>query len=100
MTFEIDRRKTENDGRHPRDASSAAPARSRSIGSSRSISKPRSGAGSSGQATELESESLLSERFAISRITVRQAIDDLVRKQIVVRKQGKGTFVTQPDGKA
>jgi GntR family transcriptional regulator len=44
----------------------------------------------------LESESLLSERFAVSRITVRQAIEDLARKQIVVRKQGKGTFVTQP----
>jgi GntR family transcriptional regulator len=44
----------------------------------------------------LDSESLLSERFAVSRITVRQAIEELVRKQIVVRKQGKGTFVTQP----
>ena len=44
----------------------------------------------------LDSESLLSDRFAISRITVRQAIEELVRKQIVVRKQGKGTFVTQP----
>ena len=44
----------------------------------------------------LESESRLSDRFAISRITVRQAVEELVRKQIVVRKQGKGTFVTQP----
>lgn len=44
----------------------------------------------------LDSESVLSERFAVSRITVRLAIDDLVRKQIVLRKQGKGTFVTQP----
>src|SRR5687767_5549191 len=44
----------------------------------------------------LESESLLSDRFAVSRITVRQAIEELARKQIVVRKQGKGTFVTQP----
>jgi GntR family transcriptional regulator len=44
----------------------------------------------------LESESLLSERFSVSRITVRQAIEELVRKQIVVRKQGKGTFVTDP----
>jgi GntR family transcriptional regulator len=44
----------------------------------------------------LDSESLLSERFAVSRITVRQAVEELVRKQIVVRKQGKGTFVTQP----
>lgn len=44
----------------------------------------------------LDSESLLISRFAVSRITVRQAIDELVRKQIVIRKQGKGTFVTQP----
>jgi GntR family transcriptional regulator len=44
----------------------------------------------------LESESLLSDRFAVSRITVRQAIEELVRQQIVIRKQGKGTFVTQP----
>lgn len=45
---------------------------------------------------KLESEELLIKRFQVSRITVRQAIDDLVRKQIVVRKQGKGTFVTAP----
>src|SRR5215207_506258 len=44
----------------------------------------------------LESESLLADRFAVSRITVRQAIEELVRQQIVIRKQGKGTFVTQP----
>jgi GntR family transcriptional regulator len=44
----------------------------------------------------LDSESLLIDRFAVSRITVRQAIDELVRKQFVVRKQGKGTFVTRP----
>lgn len=44
----------------------------------------------------LDSESELSHRFAVSRITVRQAIEELVQKQIVVRKQGKGTFVTQP----
>jgi GntR family transcriptional regulator len=44
----------------------------------------------------LDSESQLSERFAVSRITVRQAVEELVRKRIVVRKQGKGTFVTQP----
>jgi GntR family transcriptional regulator len=44
----------------------------------------------------LDSESELSHRFAVSRITVRQAIEELVHQQIVVRKQGKGTFVTQP----
>lgn len=44
----------------------------------------------------IDSEDVLARRFAISRITVRQAIAELVRKQILVRKQGKGTFVTQP----
>ena len=44
----------------------------------------------------IDSEGLLAKRFAISRITVRQAIAELVRKQILVRKQGKGTFVTLP----
>ena len=44
----------------------------------------------------LDSEGQLSERFGVSRITVRQAIEELARKQLVVRKQGKGTFVTKP----
>ena len=44
----------------------------------------------------LESESRLSERFAVSRITLRQAIGNLARKNILVRRQGKGTFVTRP----
>jgi GntR family transcriptional regulator len=44
----------------------------------------------------LDSEGALSQRFAVSRITVRQAIEELARKQLVIRKQGKGTFVTKP----
>jgi len=44
----------------------------------------------------LDSEGQLSDRFGVSRITVRQAIEELARKQFVVRKQGKGTFVTKP----
>ena len=44
----------------------------------------------------IDSEDELALRFGVSRITVRQAIAELVRKQILVRKQGKGTFVTQP----
>jgi len=44
----------------------------------------------------IDSEDLLSRRFAISRITVRQAIEELVRQHILVRRQGKGTFVTTP----
>lgn len=44
----------------------------------------------------LDSEIVLGKRFAVSRITLRQAVDDLVRKRLVIRKQGKGTFVTAP----
>lgn len=44
----------------------------------------------------IESETALMERYGVSRITLRQAVDDLVRKQLLVRKQGKGTFVTAP----
>src|SRR5262245_54738330 len=44
----------------------------------------------------LPSEGELAERYAVSRITLRQAVGALVRKQILVRKQGKGTFVTAP----
>src|SRR5688572_11241600 len=44
----------------------------------------------------LEPESSLAGRFRVSRITLRQAVADLVRKELVVRKQGKGTFVTGP----
>ena len=41
----------------------------------------------------LPSESKLSERFDVSRVTVRLALDELVAKGLVVRRQGKGTFV-------
>jgi GntR family transcriptional regulator len=44
----------------------------------------------------LPSEEALVRWFAVSRITVRLAVDELVRKQLIVRKQGKGTFVTLP----
>jgi GntR family transcriptional regulator len=44
----------------------------------------------------LESEALLTRRFRVSRITLRQSVAELVRKRLLVRKQGKGTFVTAP----
>lgn len=43
---------------------------------------------------KLDSELRLTQRFKVSRITIRQAIDELVRQNVLVRKQGKGTFVT------
>ncbi len=41
----------------------------------------------------IPSERELSEKYGISRVTVRHAIEDLVDRGILVRKQGKGTFV-------
>lgn len=54
----------------------------------------RSGALKPGE--RLPSEGELAERYGVSRITLRQAVGALVRQQILVRKQGKGTFVTAP----
>jgi GntR family transcriptional regulator len=54
----------------------------------------RSGALKQGE--RLDSEKLLARRFQVSRITVRQAVEELVRGDMLVRKQGKGTFVTTP----
>lgn len=41
----------------------------------------------------IESEAALCARFEISRVTARLAMDELVKKGLVERKQGKGTFV-------
>jgi GntR family transcriptional regulator len=42
---------------------------------------------------KLPSEAELSERFDVSRVTVRLALGRLVEAHVVERKQGKGTFV-------
>lgn len=52
--------------------------------------------GSLKRGDQLDSEALLANRFQVSRITLRQAVADLVRRRLLVRKQGKGTFVTSP----
>jgi GntR family transcriptional regulator len=44
---------------------------------------------------KLPSEAELSERFAVSRVTVRLALGKLTDAHVVERKQGKGTFATK-----
>jgi len=41
------------------------------------------------------SEQLLCETYGVSRVTVRKAMLDLVQEGLLVRRQGKGTFVAQ-----
>jgi GntR family transcriptional regulator len=43
---------------------------------------------------KLPSEAELSDRFTVSRVTVRLAIGKLAAEKLVERKQGKGTFAT------
>ena len=44
----------------------------------------------------LPTEPELATRHAVSRITARQAVMQLVREGLVVRRQGKGSFVAEP----
>jgi GntR family transcriptional regulator len=46
--------------------------------------------------TMIPSERELSEQYKISRMTARQALTELTVEGILYRKQGKGTFVTEP----
>ncbi|MDR7871394.1 MAG: GntR family transcriptional regulator [Tissierellaceae bacterium] len=43
---------------------------------------------------KIPSETQLSQIFNVSRITVRNAISELVEEDLLVKKQGKGTFVS------
>jgi GntR family transcriptional regulator len=45
----------------------------------------------------IPSESELAERFGVSQGTVRKAIDELAAENLLVRRQGKGTFVSTHD---
>lgn len=44
----------------------------------------------------LQSEDSLVERYAVSRTTIRTAIQSLIARGLVEIRRGKGTFVTQP----
>ncbi len=42
---------------------------------------------------KLPTEEELAERFAVNRMTVRQAIDELVVEKMIIRKRGEGSFL-------
>ena len=44
----------------------------------------------------IPSERQLSSDLGVSRLTVRAALDDLVREGMLVRRHGSGTFVSEP----
>lgn len=44
----------------------------------------------------ISSERELSEEFSISRMTVRQALGELVQEGYLLKKKGKGTYVCKP----
>ena len=43
----------------------------------------------------IPSEQLLCDTYGVSRVTVRKAMLDLVQEGLLVRRQGKGTFVAE-----
>ncbi len=47
-------------------------------------------------AAQLPTEDALIQRFAVSRTTVRKAIENLVSRGLVEIRRGKGTFVCEP----
>lgn len=44
----------------------------------------------------IDSERELSENYGVSRMTIRQALGELVQEGILIREKGKGTFVCEP----
>ena len=52
--------------------------------------------GELGPMARVPSENELSERFGVSRMTARKALDRLVADGVLFRQPGKGTFVAQP----
>ena len=48
---------------------------------------------------KIPSENQLAEKYGIGRPTVRQAVDCLIRKNLLYRKRGSGTYVSEPSEK-
>ena len=46
--------------------------------------------------SKLLSEINLADKYSISRTTVRKALNELINEKLLVRQQGKGTFVANP----
>lgn len=46
--------------------------------------------------SKIPSETELSERYEVSRITVRNALAELASEGYLIKKQGKGTYVSRP----
>ena len=55
-------------------------------------------AGRWGAGEPIPTETQLARRFGVAIGTVRKAVDSLVAEQALVRRQGKGTYVTAHDG--
>lgn len=51
--------------------------------------------GTYGPGDQLPTEDELAGEFGVSRATVRQAVSELVKRALVVRQQGRGTFVAR-----
>lgn len=45
------------------------------------------------QDMQIPTESILSQQYVVSRITVRKALEELTDEGLLIRRQGKGTFV-------
>ncbi|MFH1615102.1 MAG: LacI family DNA-binding transcriptional regulator [Planctomycetota bacterium] len=50
-----------------------------------------------GAGQKLPSERALSHRFCVDRVTIRRAMVDLAQQGLIVRQQGRGTFVAEND---
>ena len=48
------------------------------------------------EGTKLESENKLAESFSVSRVVIREALQQLRSEKLIVTRQGVGTYVANP----